>query len=89
MKNKDTYMLTQKGRNQGEVLVALYKANRFLAVEELVSLSHQNKDTVIAFLDTWEKEGSIERMADDSKWGIVPEVREVIQAIMLKNGWSL
>lgn len=83
------YMLTKKGRDMGEVLVALYKADRFLSVDELVCLSRQDKDTVIQFLDVWEKDGSIERTVDDLKWGIVPEVREILQAMLLKNSWSL
>jgi DNA-binding IclR family transcriptional regulator len=89
MKNSDTYMLTQSGRDQGELLAALYKADRYLSINELMRLSQKDKKIVMRFLKIWEEEGSIERMADDMKWGIVPEVRQMIKGMLLRNGWSL
>jgi len=83
------YMLTGKGRNQGEVLVALYKANRFLSVEELMVLSKQDKNTVMQFLAIFQKDGSVEQLADEAKWGIVPEVRAMLENMLLMNGWRL
>lgn len=89
MRNKASYMLTRKGCDQGEVLIALYKADRFLSVEELMSLSKQDRSTVLEFLKTFQQDGAIEQLTDDEKWGIARDVRSMLEKMLLRNGWML
>jgi len=85
----ELYDLTSRGRKIGDVLAALYRANRFLTTDELMQLSHQDKEIVDAALNFLLDQGWIERMADGPKWNYIPEARAIIEELELRTGKRL
>lgn len=86
MRQDEYYMLTDFGRKIGEVLVALYRSGKFLSVQELVTLSRQDESTVNNALVAFQELGEIICLADEEKWGLIPEARWMIRNMEIKMG---
>jgi len=87
--DNEYYALTETGRKMGYVLLALYRANKFLSIQELVQLSGQDEDIVNKALSMFQEFGEIVHSADDVKYGLIPEARFLIRNIEIGMGKEL
>ena len=87
--DNEYYMLTESGRHMGDVLVALYKANKFLSVSELVTLSGKSENVVKMALNVFGQDfGGLEQVDDagTEKYGLQPDVRFAIRSVEINVG---
>lgn len=78
---RDPYQIKSRGTSWGSVLMALYRAQKFVNVDDLVQLSGQDLAAVQRALDFLLKQGWADQLADGPQWVCTPAARAVMQSL--------